>query len=139
MKKVWIQNLWIVLLATCTLLVSCKKDKEVDADPVIGSWSLKAISNGQQSEDVTKIPCLSTSTLIVDASKMRMTLSAPNQDGSCQQESQEMGWVKTDGAYYWVDGSGSQQKADITFSDNNQTLQMRLTVNNQAAYFIFNK
>lgn len=139
MKKGSIQLLWVLLAIGCSFLVSCKKDKEVTGDPLIGSWSLKAISNGQQSEDVSSIPCLSTSTLVVDATQMRMTLSAPRQDGSCEQESQQMGWIRTDGGYFWVDGSGQQQKADLTLSDNNQTLQMRLTVNNQAAYFIFKK
>lgn len=122
--------------------LACSKDDNENipaTDPIIGTWNLRAVHDGQQTVDVTDRDCFEDSRFIIDETVMDLTLSVPDEaGGGCQTETINSAWINENGTYYLVNGEQRQQ-AGIVLNDDNQTLQMVVTADNRQIGLIFRK
>lgn len=139
-KFLWKSLLVLTLFAGFNLSCSKEDDEQPDVtDPIVGTWNLRAIHDGQQGRDVTNEACFKDSRFVIDPKVMHLTLSAPNaEDGDCQIETISFEWINDNGTYYLVDGNERQQ-AGISLNDDNQTLQMMITADGQQVALLFRK
>lgn len=134
----------LAILATIGLfgILSCsdKDDEEPHAsDPLIGTWHLVALDQGDQTIDVKEEACLRDSQMNVILGTMTLTLSAPLKQGSseCQTESSSIGWANEEGTYYTVEDG--QKKTAIFMLDPDNRLEVDITLGDSPITLIFEK
>lgn len=132
----------LVLTVFAGMSLSCSKDDDERPDvqdPIVGTWNLRAIHDGEQGRDVSNEPCFKDSRFVIEPKVMNLSLSVPGGgEGNCQTETIGSEWINENGTYYMIDGDERQQ-AGISLNDDNQTLQMMITANGQQVALIFRK
>ncbi|GAB2800551.1 hypothetical protein GCM10027275_53240 [Rhabdobacter roseus] len=132
----------VLFLTILGLSFSCKDKDSVqpEQDPLVGVWKLRALQAGGQTADVTELACYRDTRFEITENNLLLTVSVPAQQGSsnCQQQSQSATWEKTDGKYYMI-SDGQRQDSGIQLNDNNQTLQLPVTVNGEQMLLVFRK
>lgn len=138
---------FLVLFSVIALVFSACSKKEdeqpdPDSDPVIGSWTLRALYSfsDEESIDVSNAVCWKDTRFDVKANEFTLKLVVPEATGSsdCRSATQTAAWVNQNGTYYIVTESGNQP-AGIALNDNNQTLQLNITADGEQYGLIFRK
>lgn len=134
------QPLIILLALFAVFACSDKEDEEPNTtDPLIGNWHLVALEQNDQTVDITEQACLKDSRLNVTQTTMTMTVSAPQQQGStdCQSQSSSIEWVNDNGTYYMVE-DGDRQPAIFSLESDNQLI-VDITLDDMPLSLIFTK
>ncbi len=137
-----IHGKWLVIAFLACISISCSKDGEEDidnSDPLIGVWHLRVINTERTGPvEVTNRPCYQDSRFEANATSATLTLSFPPETGDCEVESLSFGWENEGGTYYAITDEG-RQPLNVTLNDNNETLQLNLTIGGEPASLIFRK
>lgn len=133
---------FVIIFISLSGILSCsdKQDEEPHQnDPVIGLWRLVALEQNGQTVDVSNQVCIQDSHMNVSAATMTLTLSAPQQQGSsdCQTESSSVGWVNEDGTYYTVEDG--ERKPAIFLLNPEDKLHVEITLEGNPITLIFEK
>ncbi|QNL51677.1 hypothetical protein H8S90_08935 [Olivibacter sp. SDN3] len=132
----------IAIMVIAGVNLACSKDDDEnnpETDPIIGTWNLRAVHDGEETVDVTDRECFRDSRFIIDETVMDLTLSVPDEDTEeCQTETINGAWVRENGNYYLLNGEQRQQTG-IVLNDDNQTLQMVITANGRQVGLIFRR
>lgn len=131
------------LLAMALIQFSCSKDNEAaqpEQDPLMGTWYLRALQVNGQTADVSNMACYKDTRFQVDEKMFTLTVSVTQSQTStsCATQSQSAEWENANGTYYMT-MNGQRQNAGIQLNDNNETLQMTITVDGEPAILVFRK
>lgn len=133
---------WLLIAFLASLSISCSKDGEEDidsSDPLIGVWHLRVIHTERTGAvEVTNRECYQDSRFDANATSLTVTLSAPKDEGGCDVESLSLNWENDGGTYYVMTEDG-RQPLNVALNDNNETLQLNLTIGGEPASLIFRK
>ncbi|HLW20384.1 MAG TPA: hypothetical protein VKX33_08675 [Cyclobacteriaceae bacterium] len=129
----------ILLIAFAAFSCSDKEDEQpVLDDPLMGMWQMVALEQDGQIVDIRDQPCLKDSNLNVTQNTMALTLSAPQQQGGtdCQTESASLEWVNDDGTYYVVEDG---ERKPAIFSLEEDQLNVNITMDGAPLSLLFIK
>lgn len=133
---------WLFVAFMMCVGVSCSKDEEGDInsnDPLIGVWHLRVIHTERTGAvEVTDRECYKDSRFEANATTLTLRLSAPKDEGGCNVESLSLNWENDGGTYYVLTDDG-RETLNATLNDNNETLQLNLTIGGEPASLIFIK
>lgn len=114
-------------------------NNNTSTDPIIGNWKLKVLTIGQQSFDATKIPCAKDSYLNVVQNTMELYFAVKETTKpTCTETKETSQWKKENGKYYSVQ-NGQVSELPLQLLDNNETLQLTLSLQGQSIILSFRK